>query len=217
MGRIIGLFVAAVIAVAGFFAFQEYEKSKFVASLAPHVKNTSLRLMNSTRHEVESDTKITFKELFDRLDGDISEVEKHLLDVQTLSSPKTTVITEPTLAYLKASQEVLRTMLSKYRKSMKLSLASDRSTEALAELRTSSGYGVEYASRSMDKALEALKAAEAEHKTAAPEFVASVEKLSETRTRVQKIFPIDALVSEERLKMLMDRNGGKSAAAAAPK
>jgi len=69
----------------------------------------------------------------------------------------------------------------------------------------------------MDKALEALKAAEAEHKTAAPEFAASVDKLSQMRARVQKIFPVDALVSEERLKMLMDRNGGKPAVAAATK
>src|SRR5215470_7062569 len=113
--------VVLLIAGMGYIAYGKYEHNRFVASLVPHVKNSSLRVVNSTRYETDGGSLISAKELFEKLESDIAEIDKQLLEVQTLSSPKTSSITDPTVEYLKASQECLRALLQKYRKFLALS------------------------------------------------------------------------------------------------
>jgi len=214
MKIIIAALLAGAVAVAGYLGYQSYEKSQLITAITPHVKNASIRVQNSTRFETDSDSKATFKEVFERLEADISEIEKRLIDVQTLTNPKTAVIAEPSVQYLKDSQEYLRAMLQKYRRMLKFSSASDRTTDAIADMRSSSGYGFEYASRRADKAIAELKEAEAEAKEAKPELAAAARKLVISSTALQGTLASDALVPVAQLRAVAEKNDPADAAAA---
>ena len=214
----IAAILAGVLAVGGYVGYQKYETSKLIAAITPHVKNASIRVQNSTRFETESDSKATFKEVFERLEVDIAEIEKHLIEVQTLTNPKTAAIAEPSIRYLKDSQEYLRALLQKFRRILKLSSASDRTAEAIADMRSSSGYGFDYERRRADKAIEELKEAENEARDAKPELAAAARKLIESSNALQGSLAADSLVPIAQLQAVADRNSPTPAAgASAPK
>lgn len=205
MKIVIAAVVAAALIAGGYFGFQRHERSQLIAAITPHVKNASIRVQNSTRFETDTDSKVTFKEVFERLEGDISEIEKHLIEVQTLTNPKTAAIAEPSVVYLKSSQEYLRAMLQKFRRVLKLSSASDRATEAIADLRSSSSYGFDYAKRRADKAIEELKEAEAEVASSKPELAATAKKLIESSSALQGTLAEDALVPVAQLRAVAEK------------
>lgn len=205
MKLIIAIILVAVLSVGGYFGYQRYERSQLISAITPHVKNASIRIQNSTRFEIEPDSKATFKEVFERLEADIAEIEKHLIEVQTLTNPKTATIAEPSIAYLKTGQEYLRAMLQKSRRILKFSSASDLTTEAIADMRSSSGYGFEYASRRADKAIAELKEAEAEVVSAKPELAAAAKKLIESSAALQGTLAEDALVPLAQLRAVVEK------------
>jgi hypothetical protein len=62
-------------------------------------------------------SNITYKELFEKFDRDLSEMDSRSLDLQTipnLSEDRTTA----SLKYIKSCQEILRALESKYRNKM---------------------------------------------------------------------------------------------------
>jgi hypothetical protein len=207
MKLVIAAILVGVLAVASYFGYQRYERSQLISSITPHIKNASIRVQNSTRFETESDSKATFKEVFERLEADIAEIEKHLIEVQTLTNPKTAAVAEPSVKYLKNCQEYLRALLQKFRRILKLSSASDRTTEALADMRSSSGYSFDYAKRRADKAIEELKEAETEAKAAKPELAAAAKKLIESSAALQGTLAADALVPVAQLQAVAEKNG----------
>lgn len=206
MKFIVYIAIALAVVVGGYFGYQKYEQSKLIASLTPHVKNASIRVLNSTKFETESDSKATFKEVFERLETDITEIEKHLVEAQTLSTPKTAHIAEPSVRYMKASQEYLRALLQKFRRVLKLSSASDRTKEALDDLRSSSGYGFDYAKKRSDKALEELREAESEYNSAPKELAAAASALIESSKALQGTLASDALVPISALQTVVVKN-----------
>jgi hypothetical protein len=207
MKFIIYIALALSVAIGGYFGYQNYQQSIFIASLTPHVKNASIRVLNSTRFETDSDSKATFREVFERLETDIAEIEKHLIEAQTLATPKTAPIAEPSVRYMKASQEYLRALLQKFRRALKHSSASDRTEEALADLRSSRGYGFEYAKKRTDKALEELRKAEYEYNAASKELAATASALIESSKALQGTLASDALVPIGALQAVIDKNG----------
>jgi hypothetical protein len=179
--------------------------------MIPHVKNSSLRVANSSRYEFEEDSHITYRELFEKLESDIAEIDKHLLEVQTRSSTKTSALTNPTVEYLKASQEYLRALLQKYRKQLNLQSALRWANESLDELRGSSYYGFEYAKRRSDKAIADVKKAEQEFSESLPDVLAAVTKLKDARSRVKSLYPEDSLIAVGQLEMVAAKNSSKPA------
>lgn len=125
MKRNIIAIIAVVVIVGGYFGFVHYKQQKFVEQITPNVKKISLLLSNAIYYETHKDTKITYKELFDKLESDISEVDKLILDVQTIAKPDNKDVTDPVLLYLKNSQELLRNLLQLNRKVFALNSMSD--------------------------------------------------------------------------------------------
>ena len=207
MKLVIAALLAGAFAVSCYFGYQKYENVQLIAAITPHVKNASIRVQNSTRFETEPDSKATFKEVFERLESDIAEIEKHLIEVQTLTNPKTAAVAEPSVKYLKDSQEYLRALLQKFHRILKLSSASDRTNEAVADMRSSSGYSFDYASRRADKAIEELKEAESEAKAARPELAAAAKKLIQSSTALQGTLAADSLVPVAQLQAVIEKNG----------
>ncbi|MCA6215079.1 hypothetical protein KGA65_00870 [Ideonella sp. B7] len=214
MKKIFLVAVSIALSAVAYFSYSKYEQRQFMEALLPHVKNVSLRVANSARYETEADTKITFKELFEKLELDISEVDKHLIEVQTISSPKTAPVSDPVVTYLKASQEYLRAMLQKYRKTLAFSSANDFAEKSLDDLRTSSGYGFDFAKRSADQAIKELGKAEEELSAAVPELRATTEKLKAARATLAATFPADALIPVEQLDAVIGKNSAKPGVAA---
>lgn len=195
MKKLIGVVVALVLAGFGYMAYAKYEDHKFIEAMSPHVKNSSLRIANALRYVTEDGANITFKELFDNLESSISEIDKRILEVQTIETPSNKSSAEPVLAYLKGGQELLRAQLSVQRKSLSLRVALDQAGRATVELRNSSGYGFDYAKKSADRSLEELKKAGEEMEAADSGFLESSKKMVNLRNKAADVMPADTLVN----------------------
>lgn len=200
MKKLIIIAVVVVLTVAGYLGYTEYRRARFVESLVPHVKNVSLRVANSTRGATEDDSKITFKELFERLESDIGEIDKRLLEVQTLSSSVTKKVTEPTVYYLNTSQVYCRSLLAMYRKRLAASIAHDLVKKRLADQWSAMGSSTfDYITRSVNEAIEDSEKADKECQESIPELLAAVSKLKEARSPLKEIFAADALIPLEQI------------------
>jgi hypothetical protein len=196
---------AIVIAAGSYLAFMKYNENQFISSLAPHVKNASIRISNSSRLELEP-SQATFKELFDRLDTDVAEIEKHVVEVQSSSTEKTAAISAPVVAYLQAAQEFARAQSMKYRKRLAFRNAVDRSDDAIRDLRSASSYGSGYALERSKKSLDELTKANEEFESSVKEFVVAAKNMRETESKISQMFPQDALVQTKQLDDIIERN-----------
>lgn len=206
--KLIIVIAAAMVIVAGYVGFLKYEQHKFVESITPHVKNASLRLANVMRYETEK-TKITYKELFEKLESDIAEIDKRILDVQTISTPSNKEVTDPVLEYLKGSQEFIRSLLSKYRKQLALSSASDWASNSIEGIRDAGPYGVEYASKAADKAIKELGKAEKEYNESIPDVLNATNNLKRARANLATTMPSDALADVAIFEAVAKKNESK--------
>lgn len=137
-----------------------------------------MRVTNAIQYETEKDTNITYKELFEKLEADIAKIDERLLEVQTLSSLDTKSVTDPTVMYLKTSQEYLRALLSTYRKQLAL-----QSARTLTE-----------------------KVNEEEYKESLRKLLATVDRLRKARERVKPLFSDDALIPATQLDSVVQKN-----------
>lgn len=203
MKKTIAAALILALSVAGYFAFERYNRWHFIEKLKPHVKNISLRVGNSALLEIEP-SKITYKEIFERLETDISEVDKRLLEIQSLSSPKTDEITGPTAEYMRSSQNYLRTLLQKHRKQFELDMALERSEELTRD--TSTIYGTDYSRRNLEQTLKKLSATGEEYKTSLADFVETIDKLNDSAKKVSSIYTSDVLISASQLEKVKVKN-----------
>ena len=206
MKKILGVVVAAALIVVAYYSYQNYQRTELIASLTPHLKNASLRVQNSARYELDPETKITFKELFDRLESDITEVDSRLIEVQTLSTPESASITDPAVTYMRSSQEFLRAALQKYRAALSYSTASSMVDDALEELRSSNHYGFEYANRRADKAIGELRKAGEELAAAGPALATAADQLADAAAPLRETFAPDALIDAKVLQEISSKN-----------
>jgi hypothetical protein len=194
-GILIGLVVVLAIA-GGWFGFVKYNDYKFVDAVTPRVKNTTLRLNNVIRYETDSAAKITYKEIFAKLESEIAEVDKHILEVDTLSSPSNKALADPLLGYLKGSQELLRALLQKYRKTMAFSSALDSLRRAGEDLRdASNSYAREYAYKRSEKARAEGEEAAVEAKKSASDVVSTVTRMRDHRSAASKVVADEILIA----------------------
>lgn len=194
-----------IVVVVGYFGYQAYTRSAFLATLSPHVKNTSIRLNNAIRIELEP-SHVTFKEMFDRLDADIVEVDKHIVEVQSITTERTSALASPSIAYMQAAQEFSRAQLTKFRKMLAFNSAVSRSEDAITGLRTASGYGIDYARKESDRAVEELTKSGEELRASVSGLRSSAEKLKGALVHVSDQFPSDALIPPAKLDAVIQAN-----------
>lgn len=194
MNKKLAFIVLAICAIVGsYFGYVSYDKHKFVKSITPNVKNTSIRLANAIRIETEEGSKITFKELFDKLESDINEIDKHILEIQTLATPSNKAVTEPVLTYLKSSQELLRSLLAMNRKILAYSSARDRSFSAIADYKAGSYFMDETLYRMAKNAIIESTKAMKERDEALADVVKATKIMKDSRFKVASIMSSDAL------------------------
>jgi hypothetical protein len=201
--------IAIVIAIGGYIGYSKYEQHKFQESITPHVKNASIRLANAVRYETEKDTKISYKELFEKLESDVSEIDKRIIDVQTIAAPNNKEVTDPVLDYLKGGQELLRALLLKYRKHLALSSARDWADRTIDEIRSTRYYGREYALKSADKAIKDLEKAANEYDEATADVVSAARKMADVHSKVAPYIRSDALTDVAVFQAIVQKNEKK--------
>ena len=202
--------VAIAIALASsiicYFGYQKYKLNEFIELASPHIKNTSLRVANELGYELDQSTKITFKEIFNKLEEDISEMDKRNLEVQTITNAKNKDISAPAVEYIKACQVLARSLLDYNRKLLGRNSASDWADSQLADYKASIGtYSSEYAKKSTDKAINDLEKANSDYFETMPGIIDSAKKLKASREVASKIFQNEALVSQDRLDELINK------------
>ena len=207
--RAVVVTAALMVSGLGFVGYRTLEHKRFVQSLASEVKNTSLRVSNSAQYELEANSQITYAELFQKLEADVQEIDKNILQVQTISSPETAETTDPTLEYLRASQVCLRALVAKYRKKLALTTATTSAEEALKDYKeesASSSYLLDAARRRSDDAIRQIGVAATEYKDTLAGLVTAVEDLEHRRDAIASIYSDDALVSRAPLDAVAKRN-----------
>lgn len=203
MKKLLAAIAVVLVVVGAYFGFATYEQHKFVESIQPHVKNTSLRLMNASRYETEDHAKITYKELFDKLESDISEIDKRILEVQMIATPANKEVTDPVIGYMAGSQEFLRGLLAKYRTHMAYRNASDGIDRAIKGLGSSTNDEFEYAKKEFVTAI-------AESDKAVSDFIVSVDKLKDTLALAAAVLPSDSFIDPSILDAIAKKNAPKA-------
>lgn len=201
MKKVLALALAIALAASAFYGYKQYKRSELIETVAPLVKNASIRVTNSAKLAT-GNSSITFKEMFDRLDTDTAEIEKRSIDIESMSTKETADITTPAVAYMRDCQEFSRALSMKYRKQLAFSNAIESVEDARHDLRTAGPYGFDYAKKRGDAAIEKMDKAAEEAKTAVIDFAKAAEKLKLSRTKLATVLPDDALVSLAQLQPL---------------
>ncbi len=200
--------VLVLLIIGGYIGFKIYSDRQYLEAVAPHIKNTSLRVSNAARFETES-SKVTYKELFERLDGDVAEVEKRLLEIQTISTPATKEKTDLIASYLKASQEFLRALASKYRKQLAATSAIEWAKQRDSDFWNESSYNAYALKAARSAREEKLKAVE-EYQKASYEVAETLTYLADARGKITALATSDALVADGVIDQLKKQNPTKA-------
>jgi hypothetical protein len=206
---IITVGLAAALAAGGAYGYKHHQRTELITSVTPSVKNASIRVLNASKFDTDK-TSATFKELFDRLEADTAEIEKHSIEIQSLSSKDNAEITEPAVAYMRDCQEFSRALSMKYRKALAFSSAIDRLHDTMAEPMPSSDYGFQLRKSRREKAVEEMSKASEEAKSAEADLVAAANRLKASRAKVASVVPDDALVPVAQLDAVIKVNSEKA-------
>lgn len=201
--------VVAVVVAGGYLGYRWHQQSQLVKAITPHVKNVSLRTSNALTFETGTESKITYKELFERLESHITEIDNKLLEVQTVSTPATKTRADVSISYVRGCQELLRAQLSKYRKQLILSSSIDWANKSMELYRGAGTYTFDYARKHSDEAIKDMKKAGQEYEEAESDLIKTIKKLVETRKNVSSFLPADILVDNKVLLEIINKNEPK--------
>lgn len=219
--RILGIVVTILlVAAASYFGYNKHQEYKFVQLLSLHVKDASNRVANDARHDYDESTLIRQDEFMARIDTDISEIDKRILEIQTSSIPATNEKMEAVVSYLWACQDLLRSIRSKYAKLAQLGKIGAWARERkqyfeerldLAEERGSM-HSTEYKEllRTTRETLDSLKEAQSEYELAVSEVSRSARELSDRRSKILPIVSSDALVDSTVLDRILQGSASKA-------
>ena len=192
---IIASILVVLIALGAFFGYRWHQQNTIIETLIPHVKNASLRTSNAVSVETSERTKISYKEWFEKLEADISDIDKRLLEVQTVTTPAIKTKTDPIVNYLKGCQELLRTLLLKARKQLQMS-----STFKWAETSITHYYN----RSSAEQVIKEFQKTEKEFEESKSDIITSAKKLGELRTQVASFVSKDNLIDTAELDKLVN-------------
>lgn len=152
-----GLAILALVFVltgAGFFGYRTYNDRQLIQSAIPSIKNTALRVSNALNSMTDDKSGLTYKEMFDKVNADLAEIDKRLLDIQTSTTPSTKERLDEFAKYLKLAQEVLRAESNYFRKQLATENALEWARKAADRIvESSSRYELTYTSKAADDAL----------------------------------------------------------------
>ncbi|MCX5880573.1 MAG: hypothetical protein NTU74_01795 [Deltaproteobacteria bacterium] len=177
-----------------------------IGSLSPHVKNASLHLQNSIRYEIEAGSNISYKELFDKYENSISEIDKKIIEVQTIAGTNNQDITNPVLEYLKDSQALLRALLFKYRKQLNVQNAYNLVDKTKEGLNTSNSYHHEYAEKLYETAQKDLKKITEEFTPSVKDILIAAKNLRNVYAKVSIVMPIETLIDPIGIDAIIKKN-----------
>lgn len=206
--KIIPIIVFIVVLVGGYIGFKIYDAQRFLNAVTPHIKNTSLRVINAARFETEKDSKITYKELLEKIDGDVAEIDRRLLEIQTISTTDTKEKTDPIVEYLKASQEFLRSLSSKYKKELTLTSAIEWAKQRSSDFWNEPGYN-QYALKASRKASDDEQKAIVEYKESIYGVADAIGRLDNAKGKIVQMAGQDALVTDSVIEELKKKNPTK--------
>jgi hypothetical protein len=192
--------VVLMIVVGGFFGFRYYKINSTMSSVETLIHNISLRVSNDARYEYEPST-ITFKELFEKLEKDISEIDSKIIDIQSLPTTFCADRVSTAVSYAQSCQELLRALLNKNRKSLNESSASDRANEAWF-----SNLSDEYAMKRFHEANENASKSFQESKDAAKDLSTIIEKTDEARKKALEVLPAKSIIEPSVMEKLKKSN-----------
>lgn len=139
---------------------------------------------------------MTFGQVFQKLEADISEIDKKILEIQSVSNSKTQCKSEPVIAYLQGGQEMLRAMLSLYRKRLAYQSAKEAVDNAIKDISESTeSYELKFVSKRADEAMAEMKKAGEELTKAISDLLESAKKMITLRSKEALVIGEDALVS----------------------
>lgn len=202
---ILYLLIALVVIAVGFFGFRYYKISSTMGAVSPLLQNISLRVTNDVRYEYEP-TKITYRELFEKIEKDLSEIDSKIIDVQSIPATFCEDKVSAAISYAQSCQELLRMLLNKNRKSLAVSSALEWNKKTLDLYWASSYYGTEYAKRSFDEANKDVKTKMQEYKEATQELMPVIKKVDDSRKKVITYLPEKAVVDIGVLDKLKKKN-----------
>lgn len=186
----------------GFLGYRKYQENKIMSAIYPHIKNTSLRVSNALGYETES-SKITYKELLEKLEADIAEIDKRLLEVQTLSTGGTKEKISVVVSYLKGSLDLIRAQLMMNRKLLAYKSSVTLAGKVIDLYQETSYYGREFALRTMNNAVKDMEKERVEAKEAAAAFLGSAKKLTELRAKTAEVIPSENLIESALLEKII--------------
>ena len=105
---VIGVFVLAVCIAGGAYGYVQYRDQQFTEKLVPIVKASTVRV--NAMLELQGAAKVTWKEVFERADGHVADMEKLALPLKELTpvSDSQTIAVAKADAYVKSAQAFVR-------------------------------------------------------------------------------------------------------------
>jgi hypothetical protein len=166
-----------------FLAFRYYQIRRVRGTIEPLVQNITLRTANDLNYAIEPQ-KITFKELFDKLDKDKTEIDSKIIDLQTIESRFSGGEIAASLNYAKACEALLRALESRYYKEMEMNSAVEwnRKTRDLYE--SSNYFGRYYAKKSYDEAVANFEKKSGEYDASVDDLAKAIKDSEATRSAI---------------------------------
>lgn len=193
--------VLIVIAAGGYYGFTKYQSNALIESTTPHIKEATLR----TKVVIELLTapgNATFAEMFEKSSETVKKIADTLITVESQNSSANPEAMQSATGYLKAVQEISRTIHSTSRARFESSSATDDMQEAIANLRGLTGYAFKYgeerATRAIKRAEKALEKSQNEVAAAQP----ALRSLRTAHANATNFFPPEALLSSDLLTAL---------------
>lgn len=143
---ILSISLIAIIIIA--FAYRFYEDRSRVAVLAPYMKNASIRLDRIFR--IEEEKGVTYREVLDRCESDLKELDQKLIELQTLSPSPAKEETAFSIQYLQEAKSLVRRFEAVSRKELQSNTAIESFRSLAREHWNSENYSA-WAMRSLDR------------------------------------------------------------------
>lgn len=200
---VIGLgLVCAAAAIAG---YQKYKEISFANLISPNVKNVSIRIDNSVSMYLEEDTKITWKECFEKLESNISEVDKQAIEIQSKTENKNNIHSVVALDYIRQSQIFFRSLNDCLKKMMRASSSIERFKRSTSRIESRNPYLYEYEKKNSDEAAFEMNKALNDAKKARKDLGPVAGKLIDVYQKANGIFSVDILFDLDKIKRMKEQ------------
>jgi hypothetical protein len=198
------LAVTVAVVAAILVSLHEYSARQLPDVATPIAKNASLRINDCLSYEVQP-SNTTYGELLEKIQKNVGEIDSKIIDLQSAETSKNSAAVKPLLEYLHAGLDVLRAQAMATRKQMESRGAVERAGEAYREYMDSSGYGVEYASKSLGRAKEAVTKSMTEYKDAQETLKTSLNGLTSARNKALQNVPAAVLCDSQIIEKVQQR------------